>query len=116
MSVSIGRLFSSKKALAFLFLLLTTGGCAVAPVVLEKPRVTIVNMTGRPVQQIVYRECGKDSGDWSPLNSAALSSQYEAYFELPIQCADLQAVFHDGKIAGSQQNVKKRYPFHWVLR
>jgi hypothetical protein len=116
MNVDRNLLFTARSCLLFLVLLLFVGGCATKPKLLE-PRVYVENYTGRSIQKIVYRECGKATDEWLPLkNWASLSSQYVVYIDLPMECADLQALFLDGKIAGTQQNINKKFPFKWTLR
>lgn len=109
-------LFTPRGCLLFPVLLLFVGGCATKPKLLD-PSVHLENYTGRFIQQIVYRECGKPADEWLPLkNGLSLPSTYGVYVDLPVECADLQAIFADGRIAGTQQNINKKYPFRWTLR
>src|SRR6266568_2117581 len=113
MNVDRNILFTPKICLLLLFLV---GGGAPVPKLLD-PTVHIENHTGRFVQQILYRECGKPVEEWLPLKSGlTLPSAYAVSVDLPVECADIQAVFADGKIAGTQQNINKKYPFRWTLR
>jgi hypothetical protein len=96
--------------------LLLSGACASRTKILE-PAVYIENRTGKPFQQIVYRECGKENDEWSQINNGdILHSGYSATIELPVDCADLRAIFVSGRIAGTQLDVKKKFPFRWILR
>src|ERR1035437_8989258 len=116
MNVDRNILFIPRCCLLFPVLLLFVGGCATKPKLLA-PSVRVENYTGRFIQQIVYRECGKPTDEWLPLkNGLSLPSSHEVYVALPVECADLQAVFADGRVAGTQQNINKKYPFTWTLR
>jgi len=91
-------------------------GCAIRSQLLE-PNIHITNLSGRTIKQILYRECDTTADVWLPLNNGALiSSRYEVHVALPVECADLQAIFLDGKIAGTQQNIKKQFPLKWTFR
>jgi hypothetical protein len=99
--------------LAALSLLL--GACA-KPVLMEEPLVQIQNRTGKTIQQFVYRTCGSPSMEWEAMNQVPyLPPLADIVISLPVECADLRAFYADGKIAGTQAGVKKKYPFRWTL-
>lgn len=108
--------FTLRSYLLFSVFFFFVGGCAAQPKLLD-PRVHIENNTGRFIQQIVYHECGKPIDEWLPLKSGlTIPSAYAVSVDLPVECADIKAIFADGRIAGTQQNINKKYPFRWTLR
>lgn len=88
-------------------------GCSSAPK--AKPTASIENRTGRSLKSVVYRPCGKNDSKWLPLLESSLASQNRVTMELPLECLDLRAEFSDGKIAGSQHSIQRRFPFTWIL-
>lgn len=91
------------------------GGCTANSVRLE-PTVIIQNNTGRPITLVAYQECGSKERAWKPLDQPfPLAENGSLEFVLPLDCADLKASFADGKVAGTQQNIKKKFPLNWVL-
>jgi hypothetical protein len=91
-------------------------GCT-APQQFRVPSAVIDNRTGRNLPTVLYRSCAMESAEWLPLfeqgNDIAPHRQVE--FKLPLDCLDLKALFADGRIAGTQQNIQRRFPFRWVL-
>jgi hypothetical protein len=50
------------------------------------------------------------------LPDAALAQGGAARFELPADCVNFDALYADGRIAGSQRSIRNEFPFDWVLR
>jgi hypothetical protein len=76
---------------------------------------TVTNSTGKTIGVINYRSCDNRSGEWIPLELPALAPNTMNKFQLPAACVDLQALYSDGKVAGSQTGVRRDFPFKWVL-
>lgn len=95
--------------------LLCLYGCLANSVMVE-PAVRITNNTGKPINKIVYQECGRTDNVWLPtVLLFPIESNSSINFTLPVDCADLKAYFATGEVAGSQQNIKKKFPLSWVL-
>lgn len=103
-----------RKILVVAGLATVLAACATQPKVVD-PKVQIENRTGKRIVQIMYRKCGLFTDEWSPLQDVALSHNEYVQIELPVDCADLQAVLAGGRVAGTQQGIKKQFPFKWVL-
>lgn len=95
--------------------IIISAGCA-NPTQIIAPSAIIENRTGRNLSAINYRPCGIESTEWRPLTDKILPSYNHVNIDLPLDCVDLKAYFSDGKLAGTQQNIQRRFPFNWVLR
>lgn len=92
-------------------------GCASAPPVQTNTGIegTISNHTKRSIVRVAYQECGQKPENWMPVSVAALAVNQRAAFRVSTTCADFDAFFDDGKLAGSQRGVQNKYPLEWVI-
>jgi hypothetical protein len=91
------------------------GACTSKPVIVVPPKATVSNQTGKPVA-IRYQSCGSAPDQWLQLADASLAPGGVTRFELPADCVNFDAVYADGRIAGSQRSIRNEFPFEWVLR
>jgi len=92
--------------------------CATAPtttVAIKPVAATVQNVSGKAITAINYQPCGDASG-WYPLPIGSLPSGVTKTVDLPSDCVNLQAFNADGRLAGSQSGVNRKYPFTWVIR
>lgn len=99
------------QALGFALLL---AGCAQAPVQLP-PQVTVVNRTSTAITELRYRSCEQPTEVWQSLNEKPLPPGGMLVTRLPIDCADLSALFAGGRVAGTQTGVKRSFPLTWNI-
>jgi len=95
-------------------------GCA-APAPREEEAVvgteaTIVNLTRKPIARIVFQQCGTVPENWQPLKVPQLDSGRSVTLNLPPGCVDLNAYADDGKLAGTQRQIRTQFPFRWDLQ
>lgn len=100
--------------LAGLAALLTA--CAGTPVPVAVPAATVVNHTGKPLQDLRYQSCNSAADQWAPLPASALKPGATTKFTLPADCVNFDAYYADGRLAGSQRSIRRDFPFQWVLR
>lgn len=89
-------------------------GCAQAPVQLP-PQVTVVNRTGAAIAEVRYRSCEHPTEVWQSLSEQALPPGKILVTRLPVDCADLSALFEGGRVAGTQTGVKRSFPLTWNI-
>lgn len=96
-----------------LAMLLLVGGCASTRLPPEPPKAQVHNGTGKDIVGIRWRACGSQA--WQPLN-VSLASGRGMQLALPAPCVDLDAFWAEERLAGSQRNVRRDFPFTWLLR
>lgn len=100
------------KILMGLILLLATG-CASAPIEVQ-PEAVVHNRQYTRVKTLAFRPCDTTRA-WVPIHGSSIASGASLRFELPKACVDLQAQSEDGKVLGTQYDIKRQYPFRWEL-
>ena len=101
-------------AAATLAALLLAGGCASTRLPSEPPKAQIHNGTGKDIVGLRWRACGSQA--WLPLPVGTLASGRGTQVALPAPCVDLDAFWAEERLAGSQRNVRRDFPFTWLLR
>ena len=91
------------------------GACSSKPVIVVPPQATVSNHTGKPVV-IRYQRCGSPPEQWVQLSDASLAQGTATRFVLPAECVNFDALYADGRLAGSQRSIRNEFPFEWVLR
>jgi hypothetical protein len=91
------------------------GACSSKPVLVVPPQATVSNQTGKPVV-IRYQRCGSTPDQWVQLSDGALAQGGATRFPLPAECVNFDALYADGRVAGSQRSIRNEFPFEWVLR
>lgn len=95
------------------------GGCATAPasqVAAAPVLATVSNASGRVVSGVSYQACDGDSESWSALDVRPIPSGSRVSFPIPAACVNMQAYYSDGRVAGSQNGIRRDFPFTWVIR
>lgn len=119
MSISIlpaGRLAPVLKSVnsMALFAMVVLGGCKSAPEPPPPIQAQISNLTGQEISDIQYRSCGQTQ--WHTLGTGPLKAGTSIRLVLPDTCVDLDAYWTGQRLAGSQRNIKRDFPFFWSLR
>lgn len=96
-----------------LVILLICAGCTSAPIEVS-PGAVIYNRQQKEIKTLAFRPCGT-SGTWVKINGSNIASGLSFVFQLPDDCVDLQARSDDGKVVGTQYDIKRQYPFRWDL-
>lgn len=104
----------SAVPLALLAATLVVTACAPAPVQLA-PRILVINRTDQTIAQIRYRECAQATDIWQTFEVPALKPGDGATLAFPLPCSDLDALYTDGRTAGSQFGVKQKFPLRWEI-
>lgn len=93
---------------------LLIGGCTSAPEAPPPIQARINNQTGQEIVDIQYRSCGQTQ--WRSLGAGAIKEGTAIQLVLPDTCVDLDAYWSKNRLAGSQRNIKRDFPFFWSLR
>lgn len=93
---------------------LMLAACAGKPRQVVEPRATISNNTGKSIAAVQYKACGSRGG-WTPLPQSVIPPGGVKSYAMPEDCVDLMALHGDGKVAGTQRDIKREFPFNWVL-
>lgn len=104
----------SVTPLAVLAVALLLGACAAPPVQLA-PSITVINRTERTIAEIRYRECAQATDIWQNFTVPALRPGEGTTLAFPMPCSDLDALYPDGRTAGSQFGVKQKFPLRWEI-
>jgi hypothetical protein len=90
---------------------------ACAQTVERPPAATVVNHSGKAIVELRQRRCGAVDEAWQVVADSSIGAGYGTtyMFQLADDCADLDAFYGDGKLAGSQRGVIRRFPFRWVI-
>ena len=89
--------------------------CAGKPTQVVRPHATVSNLTGKPVA-IRYQRCGSPADQWQTTERQNLVPGASMRFVMPEECVNFEALYADGRVAGSQRSIRDEYPFEWVLR
>lgn len=94
-------------------MVLLATGCASGPIEVQ-PDAVVHNRQHIRIKTLVFRPC-ETTRPWTPIHGSSIASGASLRFELPKACVDLQAQSEDGRVLGTQYDVKRQYPFQWEL-
>ena len=100
------------KILIGVLVLLATG-CASTPVEMQ-PDAVVHNRQHTQIKTLAFRPCDTTL-TWTPIHGSSIASGESLRLQLPKDCVDLQAQSEDGKVLGTQHDIKRQYPFQWEL-
>lgn len=111
--MQIPMFLSATTNILLVVMALLAAGCASAPIEVQ-PEAVVHNRQHTGIKTLAFRPCDSTRA-WVPIHGSSIAGGASLRFELPKACVDLQAQSEDGKVVGTQYDIKRQYPFQWEI-